>query len=94
MPLTPTSGIFGTAPLQQSPIAGADRLELCERTALSTPAWPSIAQPAVLVRLPAQECRNVEQIFRFAFRPQAIAHGALPLYGRLVEHGVIRRRQR
>ena len=47
-----------------------------------------------LIRLPAQERRYVEEILCFAFRPQAVAHGALTLHGRLVQHGVVGRGQR
>ncbi len=57
-------------------------------------ARPPRASGSDLVRLPPQECRNVEQIFRFAFRPQAIAHGTLPLHGRFIQHGVVGRRHR
>ena len=50
--------------------------------------------PAELVGLSAQKRGYIQQILRFYLGTQTIAHGALPLYGRPIQHSVIRRRHR
>ena len=44
---------------------------------------------AVSISLPAQECRDIEQILRLGLGTQSVADGALPLNRGLIQSGIV-----
>jgi hypothetical protein len=81
------SGAPQTLRRSKHPEAGVTVPQAASHT--SVPAHAPDCRDRPLVRLAPEECRDVEDIFGFHFRPQTIAHRTLPLHRRLVERGVV-----